>query len=160
MGEGEEFTQMRGIPYRLTSSSLGKQQRCIILNHGYQTHSTLSPEKSHLPKLVSAENAISHCMIYEGKHGQAPQETSLSITQNLGTTACRTSHPQISGHLLILCTFPGKQGLGPNHPGISSCVFLQASLNIFLDTPFPSGLSRLTSDQHHPSAPETAPYAR
>lgn len=157
---------MRGISYCLTSSSPGKLQRCIVLNYGYQTHGKLSPGKSHLLKVVSAtsvlaaENAINYCVIYEDKHGQAPQETFLSITQNLGTTACRTSHPQISCHLLILGTFPEKQGLGPNHPGISSCVSLRASLNIFLDTPFPSGLSHLPSHWHHPSAPEPAPHAR
>lgn len=159
MGEGEEFTKMKGISHCLTSSSLGKQQRCIILNYGYQTHGTLSPEKSQLLKLVSAENAINHCMSCEDKHGQAPQETPLSITQNLGTTACRTSHPHISCHLLIYAHFLESRGLGPNHTDISSCVSLRASLSIFLDTPFSSGPSLLPSQQHHPSAPEPAPYA-
>ena len=103
MGEGEEFTKMKGIPHCLTSSSLGKQQRCIILNYGYQTHSTLSPEKSQLLKLVSAENAINHCMSYENKHGRAPQETLLSITQN------PAGHHTLTFHVTInICTFPGK----------------------------------------------------
>ena len=60
---------------------------------------------------------------------------------------------------LIYAHFLESRGLGPNHPDISSCVSLRASLSIFLDTSFSSGPSLLPSQQHHPSAPEPAPYA-
>lgn len=72
---------------------------------------------------------------------------------------CRTSHPQISCHLLILGTFPEKQGFWSQPSWHLLMCLLRASLNNFLDTPFPSGLSHLPSHWHHPSAPEPAPYA-